>query len=100
MKIAIFSVYDSKTKIFGQPNFLINKGAAIRAWSEAANDKQSNIGKHPADYTMFYIADWDDETGTITMRDVKENLGTAIEYIRTEDSFDKINKHIQLQGEA
>ncbi|QXP08260.1 MAG: nonstructural protein [Arizlama microvirus] len=80
MKIQIFSVYDSKTKVYGQPNFLLNKGTALRAWQEAANDKQSNIGKYPADFTMFNIGEWDDETGTLTMHMVKENLGSALEF--------------------
>lgn len=87
MKIQVFSVYDSKTQVWGQPNFLLNKGAAMRAWGEAANDTQSNIGKHPADFTMFHIAEWDDETGTLTMLKAKENLGTALEFKVENDAY-------------
>lgn len=82
MKIMIYSVYDSKTGVFGQPNFLINRGAALRAWQEAANDNQSNIGKYPADFTMFEIGYWDDETGNVSMHNTKVSLGTALEFKR------------------
>lgn len=87
MKIQIFSVYDSKTGVYAQPNFLINKGAAMRAWQDAANDKSMNIGKHPADYTMFHIAEWDDETGQITMLKAPINLGCALEFQRDNNQF-------------
>lgn len=86
MKIGVFAVYDSKTGIYAQPNFLINKGAALRAWEDAANDQNSNIGKHPGDYTMFQIAEWDDESGTITMLPAKINLGNALEFVGRHDS--------------
>lgn len=82
MKIMIYSVYDSKTGVYGQPNFLLNKGAALRAWMDAANDQSSNIGKHPGDYTMFEIGEWDDEAGTIKMHDAKINIGCALEFQR------------------
>ena len=87
MKIMIYSVYDIKTKVFGQPNFMLNKGAALRAWQDAANDQQSNIGKHPADYTMFEIGEWDDETGQVKMHPTKINLGTALEFKRNEPTM-------------
>jgi len=82
MKIAMYSVYDSKTNVFAQPNFLINRGAALRAWADACNDPQSNISKHPGDYTIFEIGTWDDETGTIEMHPAKISLGTAVEFVR------------------
>lgn len=82
MKIHIYSVYDSKTEVYGQPNFMLNKGTALRAWQDAANDPQSTISKHPADFTMFEIGYWDDDTGTIVMHPAKISLGTALEFIK------------------
>lgn len=86
MKMQLFSVYDSKTKTYAQPNFLINKGAALRAWEEAANDKSMQIGKTPADFTLFHIGEFDDETGVITMANVKESLGCAIEFTKIKEN--------------
>lgn len=82
MKALVCSVYDSKVNVFSQPMVMQNKGAALRAWEEASNDKSGNIGKYPADHTLFVIGEWDDETGNITMFKAKENLGTALEYVK------------------
>lgn len=82
MKIMLYSVYDSKAAVYGQPNFLLNRGTALRAWQDACNDAQSNVGKHPADFTMFEIGSWDDETGQITMHAAPISLGNALEFQR------------------
>lgn len=80
MKIKVYAVYDSKTKVYAQPNFLINRGAAMRAWKDACNDPQTQFFKHPEDFTMFELGTWDDETGQFEMDQVPFSLGTAIQY--------------------
>lgn len=84
MKMQVFSVFDSKTKVFSQPNFLVNKGAALRAWMDACNDPQSNISKHPEDFTFFHIGEYDDENGTFENLKTPESLGCAIQFVRNE----------------
>lgn len=79
MKAMIYAVYDAKAEVYSQPHFLLNRGTAFRAWEEAANDNSTQIGKYPADFTMFEIGEWDDQTGTITMLKAKISLGTALE---------------------
>lgn len=81
----IISVYDSKVKVFSQPMTVQNRGAALRSWEEASNDKNINIGKYPEDHTLFEIGTWNDETGVIKMHDAKINLGTAIEFLKTKN---------------
>jgi len=80
MKISIFSVYDSKTEIFSTPSFLLNKGTALRAILEAANDPSSSLSKYPADFTVFELGVFDDVEGTITMHPAKISLGTILEH--------------------
>lgn len=60
----MFSVFDSKAVVFGTPIFVPTKGAAIRSFSDVANDEKSSIGKHPEDYTLFYLGEYDDATGS------------------------------------
>lgn len=80
MTMMIYAIYDSKTEIYSQPHFLINKGTASRAWADAANDPQSPFSKHPADYTMFEIGHYNDITGNITMHQAKIPIGSALEF--------------------
>lgn len=82
MNHIICSVYDSQVKVYSQPMVMQNKGAAMRAWIEAANDKNVNIGKYPEDHTLFEIGVWDDEKGTIKMHDAKVSYGTASEFVK------------------
>lgn len=84
MKIMVFSVYDSKTEVYGQPNFMVNRGAALRAWIDACNDPNTQIFKHPGDFTMFEIGEWDDEKGEIKMHPAKISLGVATEFKKQE----------------
>lgn len=83
MKIQVFSVYDSKSKVFSQPLFILTVAMAQRIWPDAAADKTSNIGKYPADHTLFHIGEWDDTEGTLTTNMHKENLGTALEALNS-----------------
>lgn len=80
MKLKVFTIYDSKTETYAQPNMMVNKGAYTRALLDAVNDAQSQLAKYPADFTAFEIGEWDDETATITMYSAKINLGNLLEY--------------------
>lgn len=82
MKMHVYSVYDTKAKVFSQPNFLLNKGVALRAWEQAANDPQNSISQNPGDYTMFEIGTWDDEKGEFQNHPAKISLGLAVEFVR------------------
>lgn len=82
MVMVMGSVYDSKVKVWSQPHLFVNRGAMLRAWEEAANDPQSPFSKHPADFTMFVVGEWNDETGQAVMFHAQESLGTALQFKR------------------
>lgn len=66
MKLNIFSVYDSKAESYTPPYFQHKTAQAIRIFSDCCNDEGHTFGKHPADYTLFDLGIYDDDTGTIT----------------------------------
>lgn len=74
-----FAIYDSKTKIFGTPFFSINNATAIRTFTDAANDAQTNINRHPEDFSLHHIGTFDAETGEIKGC-THTNLGLAADY--------------------
>ncbi len=61
-----FAIYDSKSGVYSPPFFQITKGLAIRAFSDTAADQNNMIAKHPVDFTLFYLGDYDDNTGLFT----------------------------------
>jgi len=79
MKLKMFTVFDSKLEAYLQPFYMQSKGAAIRAWIDTINDSNSQFNKHPGDFTLFEIGEWDQLTCAITQYATKQNLGTALE---------------------
>lgn len=66
MKLKILSCFDSKAGVYSTPFYVASLGIGLRAFSDAANTKDSPVNKHPEDYTLFLLGDFDDETGHTT----------------------------------
>lgn len=73
----VYSIFDSKVGIYTQPFHCIADGEALRAFSDAANAKDHYVGRHPADYTLMKIGNFNDETGRYIALDAFINLGNA-----------------------
>lgn len=66
MTLLLFAVRDAKAELYTGLMTYNAKGAALRAFTDACNDKNHAFGQHPADYTMFFLGTYNDETGLIT----------------------------------
>lgn len=76
----VFSVFDTKLACYGTPFFMLTRGAAIRTFSDLSNDEKSSINKHPHDYCLFELGEFDDVKGEI-IPCVPTSLGTANTFI-------------------
>jgi len=85
MKVRVFSIYDSKTEAYMKPFLLQTKGHALRAFQDLVNDGQSLISKHPNDFSLFEIAEYDEEKAEFTNHLTKINLGGAWELVKTQE---------------
>jgi hypothetical protein len=79
----LYTVYDSKAAWYRQPFYARTRGEAIRAFEEAANDKQTQVGLHPEDFVLYEVGAFDDLTGQIDGSD-HTSLGKAVDYIKRE----------------
>ena len=61
------------------PFFMKSTGEAVRAFSDLANDRQTMVGQHPADFTLFKIGDFEDRHGRFIPLGANESFGTALE---------------------
>lgn len=61
----VFSVFDTKVGSFAQPFFSPTTASAMRAFLDAATDPNTQLSKHPADFHLYHIGTFDDETGFI-----------------------------------
>ena len=82
MGMKVYSVYDAAAEAYTQPFFCTSAGLAVRAFEQAANEEGHNFWKHSADFTLFEIGDFDQQSGMIVGRKVFTNLGTATEHKR------------------
>lgn len=92
MLTKVFAIYDSKVEAYLQPFFSMSTGSAIRAFSDAVQNPQSQFNKHSADFTLFELGTYDDMTGTLISHNAKIPLGTALEFKGSSSS----ESHVQL----
>lgn len=85
----MFVVYDSKAEAYNSPFFLKSRGEALRGWSDTVNDPQTMFYKHPSDFTLFEMGEFDENTGEIRIYEAKASLGTALEFKKSAESGSK-----------
>lgn len=94
MKLKIFAVRDSKAETFGNPFFFKTHGEALRAWDEACNDAQSPFSKHPNDYTLFELGEFDQATGEVSSLVQPRSHGSAFEFHKSNPQTSHIIKAV------
>ena len=80
----MFSIYDHKAKAYQLPFYLRQSGEALREFSDLVNDEKSRVIKHPEDYTLFLLGEFDETTGEFQLEKTPSPLGKALEYSQTQ----------------
>lgn len=65
MKHGMYSVYDTKSKTWQNPFYAINDAIAERMIGDAVDDPQTLLSKHPSDFQMYKVGEFDDQEGVI-----------------------------------
>lgn len=73
MRNVLVCMHDAKSETWTAPRAEPSVGAALRNFADAINDSQQNsiLQNHPEDFTLYHIADYDINTGLITLIDKK-----------------------------
>lgn len=79
MKTKMFAIHDSKAEAYLQPFTMRSKGEALRAFENTVNDPSTAFYKHSADYTLFEIAEYDEEKGEVLPNSIRVALANALE---------------------
>ena len=58
---------------------------AIRTFSDCVQDSSHAFNRHPTDYTLFQIGEFDDNTGIITTHETKLILGNGLDFINEDN---------------
>jgi len=91
MKLNVYSIFDNASGLYSRPFYAQSDGEAIRSFSDIACDADHPIGMHPADYTLFRVGIWDDNTGKLTDED-NSSLCNALERVSARPNTDQIGE--------
>lgn len=84
METRIYSIRDQKSEIFNLPFHKKTHGEAERDFRSLVNDKNSMVHKYPEDFDLYYIGDYDDNTGRITPLDTPQHVIKAVQCVISE----------------
>lgn len=84
MILNVYSIFDIKSKAFDIPLFITHTGQATRSFGDLVNDTRSAVNKHPEDYKLYHIGEWEDSAGKMTAYDVPIFLVNATDYVKKE----------------
>jgi hypothetical protein len=82
MKSMVFSVFDAKAGAFAQPFYSPTKGTALRAFMDCCADPNHAFCRHPSDYFLFRIAEFDDVSGVFDAVSPAEEVCKALDFCK------------------
>jgi len=77
----VYSVFDSKVGAFLLPFFSRNRAVALRSFTTAVQDVNSDFHRYAGDYTLFEIGEWAPEEGVYKPFEAKLSLGLASQFL-------------------
>lgn len=82
MKLQMFSIRDAKGEVFNTPFFQKTFGEAERSFTQLINDGKSLPGQYPDDFDLYYLGDYDDQTGKFAPLDTPQHLVKAVQVLQ------------------
>lgn len=62
----LFTVYDSKARIYGKPFCAESSVEAIRSWMQICKSEDSQFAQFPDDFSLYEIGEYNNETAKIS----------------------------------
>lgn len=75
-----FAIHDEKAEAFLPPFILPNEAMAKRVFADCINSDTHQFGQNPADYTLFRLGQFDDNSGQFLLERAKQSLGNGVEF--------------------
>ena len=81
MILKMFAIFDNKADVYMTPFFFPATGQAVRAFADLVGDERSTVSKHPDDYKLVLIGEWDDSTGVCKPLSQSISLGFGSDFV-------------------
>lgn len=79
MVLIACAVRDSAAAAFMRPFFVPTVGLALRSFQDEVNNKESPMHQHPADYELFQVGTFDEDSGKLVALESPRSLIRASE---------------------
>lgn len=79
MVLKVFSIRDSKAEVYNMPFYQKTMGEAERSFRQAAMDEKTTLSKYPEDYDLYYLGEYDDNSGKLIPKDTPEHIMKAVD---------------------
>ena len=93
----LFAIHDQKARAYLAPFTFSKEGQALRLFTDSIQNPEHQFSRHPEDYTLFLLGEFDDETGKIKPN-TPQSLGNGVEFTQI-DSLGK-NQHAKDSDDA
>lgn len=81
MLMQILCVYDSKAESYNRPVYVEAVGIGLRGFMDLLKNPEHEFTKHPEDYTLFHLGEFDTKTAKFDLLKTPKSLGVAIEFM-------------------
>ncbi len=83
MNKQLYTIYDIKAQVHNNPMVQNNNAEAMRTFANLVNDEVTFINKHPEDYQLCVVGEWDEYTGEIIGQRKLTVLALATDFVET-----------------
>lgn len=87
MLLRAYSIYDRKALQYHAPFFAVTNGAAVRSLADLANDVNTTVGRHPADFVLYCVGEYDDAKGQLIVKVPLEHIIDAQALVKIETAL-------------
>lgn len=78
MLLNAYSLYDAKALTYSPPFYASAHGQAVRLVLDLAQDSNTTVGRHPADFTLYCIGQFNDAVGGLLPADTREHIADVL----------------------
>lgn len=86
MKLQMYSVRDNAVGAYLAPFFMRSRGEALRSFVSACQNAEHEFSKHPDDYRLYFLGEYDDNTGRCVCPEAPDFILSARDAVRSPES--------------
>lgn len=82
MQHKIYAIRDAKAEVYGSPWYKKTHGEAERDFSTLVNDPKSTVNQYPDDFDLYYVGEYNDESGAFQTLPTPQHIVKAVQVKR------------------